>query len=66
MAVVGISFALFDAVRLFTCLLPLWRIVRSVRMGKDGIHPGTAYTLVTPKQASFAGDLAYHLEVRRK
>ncbi|CAM9640306.1 unnamed protein product, partial [Ectocarpus sp. 4 AP-2014] len=31
-------------------------------MGKDGVHPGTAYTLVTPKQASFAGDLAYHLE----
>lgn len=32
-------------------------------MGKDGVHPGTAYTLITPKQASFAGDLAYHLEV---
>ena len=33
------------------------------RMGKDGVHPGTAYTLVTPKQATFAGELAYHLEV---
>lgn len=32
-------------------------------MGKDGVHPGTAYTLVTPKQASFAGELAHHLEV---
>lgn len=34
-------------------------------MGKDGMHPGTAYTLVTQKNASFAGELAYHLEVRR-
>lgn len=33
-----------------------------IRMGKDGVHPGTAYTLVTPKQATFAGELAYHLE----
>lgn len=31
-------------------------------MGKDGVNPGTAYTLVTPKQATFAGELAYHLE----
>ncbi|CAM9791298.1 unnamed protein product, partial [Ectocarpus fasciculatus] len=38
------------------------RVGRTGRMGKDGVHPGTAYTLVTPKQASFAGDLAYHLE----
>lgn len=32
-------------------------------MGKDGVHPGTAYTLVTSKQASFAADLVFHLEV---
>lgn len=33
-----------------------------VRMGKDGVHPGTAYTLVTNKQAQFASELVYHLE----
>eukprot|EP00903_Cladosiphon_okamuranus_P007906 g7636.t2 len=38
------------------------RVGRTGRMGKDGMHPGTAYTLVTQKNASFAGDLAYHLE----
>lgn len=44
--------------RLFVCVSTV-----STRMGKDGVHPGTAYTFVTPKQASAAGDLAHHLEV---
>ncbi|CAM9523363.1 unnamed protein product [Scytosiphon promiscuus] len=44
-------------------LFPVFAILSLGRMGKDGVHPGTAYTLVTPKQASFAGELAYHLEV---
>ncbi|CAM9747196.1 unnamed protein product [Ascophyllum nodosum] len=38
------------------------RVGRTGRMGKDGVHPGTAYTLVNNKQASLAGDLVYHLE----
>ncbi|CAN0258857.1 unnamed protein product [Pylaiella littoralis] len=42
------------------------RVGRTGRMGKDGVHPGTAYTLVTPKQASFAGELAHHLETAKQ
>jgi ATP-dependent RNA helicase DDX42 len=38
------------------------RIGRTGRMGIEGIQPGTAYTLLSsPKDASFACDLVYHL-----
>ncbi|CAM9887607.1 unnamed protein product, partial [Phaeothamnion confervicola] len=42
------------------------RVGRTGRMTKDGVHPGTAYTLVTPKQAAFAADLLRHLEAARQ
>jgi len=35
-------------------------------MGVDGVHPGTAYTLVTEKDAQFAFDLVRNLELSKQ
>ena len=36
---------------------------RTGRMGLDGVVPGTAYTLITPKDGSFAVDLVQNLRL---
>ncbi|RHY33555.1 hypothetical protein DYB32_001554 [Aphanomyces invadans] len=38
------------------------RIGRTGRMGIDGVSPGTAYTLVTPKDQDFAGHLVNNMD----
>jgi len=35
-------------------------------MGIDGVHPGTAYTLVTEKDGQFAFDLVRNLELSKQ
>uniref|UniRef100_K3WM87 RNA helicase n=1 Tax=Globisporangium ultimum (strain ATCC 200006 / CBS 805.95 / DAOM BR144) TaxID=431595 RepID=K3WM87_GLOUD len=39
------------------------RIGRTGRMGLDGFEPGTAYTLVTPRESQFASQLVYNMDV---
>lgn len=39
------------------------RIGRTGRMGVQGVHPGTAYTLLTPRDSSFAVDLVHNLRL---
>ncbi|KAF0699601.1 Aste57867_9852 [Aphanomyces stellatus] len=39
------------------------RIGRTGRMGIDGVSPGTAYTLVTPKDHDFAGHLVNNMDL---
>lgn len=39
------------------------RIGRTGRMGVEGIKPGTAYTLLTSKESSFAVDLVHNLRM---
>lgn len=35
-------------------------------MNIDGVHPGTAYTLVTNKDGAFAGELVRNLEMSKQ
>ncbi|OQR98199.1 DEAD/DEAH box RNA helicase [Achlya hypogyna] len=42
------------------------RIGRTGRMGVDGVAPGTAYTLLTPKDADFAGHLVNNMDLSRQ
>mmetsp|Transcript_32379 Transcript_32379/g.44361 ORF Transcript_32379/g.44361 Transcript_32379/m.44361 type:complete len:625 (+) Transcript_32379:410-2284(+) len=42
------------------------RIGRTGRMGVDGVVPGTAYTLLTPKESSFAVDLVQNLTLSQQ
>lgn len=42
------------------------RIGRTGRMGVDGVTPGTAYTLLTSKDSSFAIDMAKNLQLSGK
>ncbi|KAH9131724.1 hypothetical protein LEN26_007646 [Aphanomyces euteiches] len=39
------------------------RIGRTGRMGVDGVTPGTAYTIVTPKDQDFAGHLVNNMDL---
>lgn len=42
------------------------RIGRTGRMGIEGVHPGTAYTLLTKKDSSFAVDLVHNLRLSQQ
>jgi ATP-dependent RNA helicase DDX42 len=42
------------------------RIGRTGRMGVEGVAPGTAYTLLTPKDSSFAVDLVQNLKLSQQ
>ena len=42
------------------------RIGRTGRMGVDGVVPGTAFTLLTPKESSFAVDLVQNLTLSQQ
>ena len=42
------------------------RIGRTGRMGVDGVVPGTAYTLLTPKDSAFAVDLVQNLTLSQQ